>query len=460
MTQSSEDAPSRPPILGVEDAAELMTAIVTSSSDAILSITLDGIITSWNAATEDLFGYAAGEMVGKHVNNMIPDDRRDEETEILRKIMAGSRVEQYETVRLTRDRKPIDVAVRTSPIRSASGSISGASCIIRDISDRKAAERSAAFLAAIVASTSDGVVSKTLTGIITSWNKAAERIFGFTADEMINQSIRTIIPPERQSEEDDILARVLSGGLIDNFETVRLRKDGHLVEVSITVSPIRDAKGRIVGASKIVRDITSKRTTEKQLQTLLAELNHRSKNLLALIQAIARQMAGTSDQLEVQPFLDRLQSVGRNQDLLVHAEWQALPLDEVIRSQLAAFSSLFDTRITIGGPPVELSADHVQSFGMAFTELAVNASKYGALSNESGRIDIGWTTDDGAFAIWWHESEGPPVKRPSRTGFGSQVVTTMLEYSVGGSVELQYADTGLRWRLTCPLDRLTNGHDC
>ncbi len=440
-----------------DDEAAYLAAIVDSSADAILSTNNDGIVRSWNAACERMLGYGAAEMIGRSVSDIIPPELSEEARAIRARINTGDSVESFETVLLTKQGRPIEVSVTFSPIRNRTDTVVGISGIIRDVSQSKKAERSAAMLAAIVASSSDGVVSKTLDGTITSWNKSAERIFGFSEGEMINRSIRTIIPDERQAEEDRILATVVSGQMIDNFETVRLRKDGALIDVSVTVSPVRDSAGRIIGASKIVRDITDKRQTRQQLRTLLAEVNHRSKNLLSLVQAIARQMTRHGRQLDLNRFLERLQAIASNQDLLIQNDWRFIPLGSLVRSQLGAFGDLIGNRIAIEGPEIELTPEAAQSLGMALHELATNAAKYGALSTESGQIAIAWNCAEGTFHMSWRESGGPPVSPPEHTGFGSRVIADMVRASLDGKVEILFPPSGVCWQLSCPVERLSRG---
>ncbi|WP_257169531.1 PAS domain S-box protein [Bradyrhizobium sp. SRS-191] len=438
-----------------DDDTAYLAAIVNASADAIFGTTTDGIIRSWNTACERMLGYSAEEMIGQSILDIVPAELKHEALAIRDRVSSGDPVESFETVRLAKDGRPIEVAITYSPIRDGHGQVIGVSGIMRDVTTIKAAQRSAAMLAAIVASSSDGVVSKTLDGTVTSWNKSAERIFGFSEAEMINRSIRTIIPGERQAEEDRILATVVSGEMIDNFETVRLRKDGALIDVSVTVSPVRDSAGRIIGASKIVRDITDKRQTREQLRTLLAEVNHRSKNMLSLVQAIARQMTRHGRQLDLNRFLERLQAIAGNQDLLIQNDWRFIPIADLVRSQLGAFRDLIGNRIAIAGPQIELTPEAAQAIGMAVHELATNAAKYGALSGDEGRIALSWSCDGDDFDMSWRESGGPPVTVPEHRGFGSRVISDMVRAGLDGEVEVDFAPTGLRWHLRCPLQRLS-----
>jgi len=219
MPQAPESDPSES--LLIEDKAALLAAIVASSSDAILSKNLAGVITSWNAEAETFFGYTRSEMKGQRVHQLIPAELQEEEDRILSRIAGGQRVENYETVRLHKSGRRIEVSLTISPIRNAAGEVIGASSIMRDIGWRKEGERALALLAAIIAASSDGILSKGLDGTITSWNPAAERLFGFSAPEMIGKSIRILIPEELQSEEDEFLARISAGDRIQNHETVR-----------------------------------------------------------------------------------------------------------------------------------------------------------------------------------------------------------------------------------------------
>ena len=242
---------------------EYPAAIIASSEDTIISKTLDGIVTSWNAAAERHYGYRADEIVGHSILRLVPVDRVDEEHRILAAVRRGERVEHYQTVRRRKDGSQVEVSLTVSPVRDASGQISGAFTIARDVTVEQRAARTDAYFAAVVASCDDAIVTKTLNGMVTTWNRGAEMLFGYTASEMLGQSIRRLIPEDRQSEEDKILAAIRSGERVDHYETVRVRKDGTPIDVSITVSPVI-VDGTIIGASKVARNIT------KQQQALRA----------------------------------------------------------------------------------------------------------------------------------------------------------------------------------------------
>jgi PAS domain S-box-containing protein len=274
-----------------------LAAIVASSDDAIVSKTLNGVITSWNAAAERIFGWTAAEAVGQHITFIIPPERHPEEGDVLARIRRGERVDHFETVRVSKDGRLIDVSITVSPLKDAAGRIIGASKVARDITARRRSEAVQAQLAAIVDSSDDIIVSKTLDGIITSWNGAAERIFGWTAAEAVGRHITLIIPADRRAEEDQVLARIRRGQRVDHFETVRVTKDGRLIDVSITVSPVKDVAGRIIGASKIARDITERRRLESQRALLLAREQEAREQAETLNRAKDELLATVSHEL-------------------------------------------------------------------------------------------------------------------------------------------------------------------
>jgi PAS domain S-box-containing protein len=265
----SSDADHTPFSNETPSPEDLLRSIVDSSDDAIISKDLTGVVTSWNRSAERMFGYTAEEMIGRPITILIPPERNSEEVEILRKIRAGERLDHFETVRRHKDGRLIDVAVSISPVRSASGHIVGAAKIARDISETKRATSADLLLSAIVSSSDDAVISKNLEGIVTSWNAGAERIFGYKAEEMIGESILKLIPIDRKEEEPKILERLRRGERVEHFETVRVRKNGEKLNISLTISPVKNAVGKIVGASKIARDITELKRIAREREILL-----------------------------------------------------------------------------------------------------------------------------------------------------------------------------------------------
>lgn len=240
------------------DAALVLAAmLVESSDDAIIGMTRQSVITTWNRAAQRLYGYASAEVVGKHIAFLLPQDRLHELELVLGRVADGAGAQHYETKRVQKDGGLIDVAVTVSPILDPSGAIVGTSTIQRDISERKRTDAVTAEMAAIVDSSNDAIIGKTLEGIITTWNRGAEHIYGYSAAETVGKHISLIVPPERPDEVKEIIAGMLaSDARTEHFETQRVCKDGRLIDVSLTVSPIRDSDGTIVGASSVARDVT------------------------------------------------------------------------------------------------------------------------------------------------------------------------------------------------------------
>ncbi len=280
-----------------DQASNLLAAIVDSSDDVIVSKTLDGIITSWNKSAERVFGYSAREAVGSHISLIIPKDRLQEENDILSRVCRGERIEHFDTVRQRKNGSVFDISLTISPVRDSSGRVVGASKVAREITERKRAERNTALLAAIVDSSDDAIVSKTLDGIITTWNKSAERVFGYSAEEAIGKHITLIIPRDRWDEEADLIARLRRGERVDHFQTVRRRKDGSFVDVSLTISPVKDSSGHIIGASKVARDVSAQVHADELLRDREREFRRLSQTLDAQVRSRTRELQELSWQI-------------------------------------------------------------------------------------------------------------------------------------------------------------------
>ena len=319
----------------------------------------------------------------------------------------------------------------------------------RDVTERKQieaklreSEQRLRWLASIVESSDDAIVSKNLDGIITSWNRGAERIFGFTSEEAIGQPITIVIPVDRQSEEREILTRIRRGERIDHFETVRQRKDGGLIVVSLTVSPVKNAEGQIVGASKIARDITEQKRSQEQIATLAREAEHRSKNLLATVQATVRlSQSETPDGLK-RAIEGRIQSLANVHSLFVQTRWIGADLSTIATQELAPYSEKDRRHVRIDGPPVLLEPDVAQTVAITLHELATNAAKYGALAVPDGEVELKWHDADGRLNLRWTESNGPKVREPAHKGFGGRVIEQMIAQR-SGTIHFDWRADGL-----------------
>jgi PAS domain S-box-containing protein len=204
------------------------------------------------------------------------------------------------------------------------------------------------------------------------------------------------------------------------------------------------------GVVGTVADITGRKQHEEREHLLMREVSHRAKNMLSVVDAIAHQTATRNPEDFIKRFSERIQALSANQELLVGGEWKGVDTEGLVRAQLAPFADLVGSRIAVHGPKLRLKAAGAQAIGLALHELATNAGKYGALSTNSGRVDICWATDGDTFTMSWVERDGPPVSKPKRRGFGTIVMEVMTERSVDGKVDLDYAPSGVAWRLTCP----------
>jgi PAS domain S-box-containing protein len=306
----------------------------------------------------------------------------------------------------------------------------------------------ASLLASIVESSDDGIYSIDLDGIITSWNKGAERLFGYTADEAVGRPVMMLIPLDR--EEIAILERIKRGERIHHYETVRQRKDGSLVEISLAVSPIYTPKGNIIGASKIARDISDRK---KSQQLITRELTHRTQNLFAVFQAIAaRAVDESKTAAEIKYVLnDRLQALARAYQVI--AEGGSASLAAIVEREFSGFSK----QVKFGGCDIVVNPSAAHQFALIIHELATNALKYGALSAPAGRVSIKGKIDrlngGGTFRFVWRETGGPAVTKPTRRGFGSVILLDSAKH-FGQSVELDYRPRGLCYELQVQLNTI------
>jgi PAS domain S-box-containing protein len=285
-------------------------------------------------------------------------------------------------------------------------------------------------------------------------NERLAEMNGLPVAGHIGKSVREIVP-EIADKAEEIAARIFETG--QGVPDVELSGTTAAEPGSLRVwleqwMPLRNAS-EIVGVNVVVEDITDRKKHEEQILLLMREVNHRAKNMLGVVQAIARHTATLHPEDFVQRFSERLQALAMSQDLLIKNEWQGTDLTELVRAQLAHFKDLIDTRVLLAGPSVRLSPAATQTIGMALHELATNAGKYGALSNTYGQVEISWKVyepGEPRLAMSWIESGGPPVFTPLRRGFGSTVVESMAQMGLSADVQLVYATSGLQWRLDCP----------
>lgn len=315
------------------------------------------------------------------------------------------------------------------------------------------------WLAAIIHGSDDAIISKDLDGIIQSWNDGASRLFGYSADEVLGKPITILIPEDRLDEEPVILSRIQRGERVDHFETRRRRKDGTLVDISLVISPIRNAKGDIVGASKIARNITERRLAQERQELLMGEMRHRVKNLFALASAIvsisARAPGSVDDVLRA--IQSRLRSLARAHELTMtvkledHTGESETGLLAVIRTILDPYES--GGRIKIGGEDPEVGGKAISSIALILHELATNAAKYGSLSVLEGCLTVQVWRDEDLIHLSWIEENGPQPPLVDRAGFGSRLELGLVN-ALGAEIQRYWQPSGLSVLLRIPLANL------
>jgi two-component system CheB/CheR fusion protein len=329
-------------------------------------------------------------------------------------------------------------------IKDGDGNIVGAVNCFQDITGRRLAEDAALRLAAIVESSDDAIVGMDLEGIITSWNAGAERIFGYNAGEIIGEPSTILIPPDYQKEDEAIIERIRRGQRVEHFETVRQRKHGSLIDVSMTVSPLKDSQGKVIGASKIARDITERKRNEALIINLAHEAEHRTKNILATVQAAVHlSHSNTTDELK-RLIEGRINALAKAHTLFVESRWAGAQLQSLVTQELLPYRNGREQRVRINGPTVMLKPNAAQAIAISLHELATNAAKYGSLSVAEGDVEVAWSrTAGGRLSLRWTETGGPKVALPTHRGFGTRVIENVIRSQPGAKMRFDWREPGL-----------------
>lgn len=431
-----------------------LSALVQSSDDAIISKDLEGTVLSWNPAAAQIFGFTEAEMVGQSIRRLIPDSRQSEEDEILARIARGERVKSFDTMRLRKDGTEIAVSLTISPIYDKAGKVIGASKIARDITARENGQRALRESEMRFRMLADNITQLAWvadqTGSIGWYNKRWYDYTGLAVGETDGWGWDKVHHPDHI---DRVLAHFkasMAAGM-EWEDTFPLRSgEGEYRWFLSRALPIRDAAGAILYWFGTNTDVTDMLEKEEQIRVLLMEVNHRSKNLLAVVQALARR-SGCNDPDFLHRFERRLSSLSANQDLLVRRGWSTIFIDELAEAQLAILGQEARAQIETRGDSIPLSPRSAEIIGMALHELATNALKYGALSAPTGRVQLCWEEAADSFVIDWRESGVPVVHQPTHHGFGTTLMRHIPARSLSADVTVDYAPTGLRWRLRCPM---------
>ncbi len=434
----------------VTDGTQQSRNILEALPGAIYTTDAAGRITFFNEAAATLWGcrpeLGRSEFCGSWKlywpdGTSLPHD----ECPMALTLKAGKPVRGTTAVAERPDGSRVTFIPYPTPLFDDAGTLIGGVNMLVDITETNRADIARQRLAAIIESSDDAIISKDLTGTITSWNRGAERLFGYSEAEAVGKSVTMLIPDNQVDEEPRIIASIQRGEQIDHYETVRRRKDGTLVDISLTVSPVRNAEGKIIGASKIARDITERRRSQEQQNLILGEIKHRIRNTLATVQAISAQTMRSATADERSAFAARLRTLAAAHDLLTLEKWNQALLGEVVSKALEPFVEEHRARFDSQGPSLSLNANNALLVAMALHELATNAIKYGALSNKRGSVQIAWNVLPGnadRMRLTWRETGGPPVEPPSRKGFGSLLIEMAFQ-DRGGSSRIDFEPQGL-----------------
>jgi PAS domain S-box-containing protein len=450
--------------------AETLEDLFQNANIALHLVGPDGTILGANAKELQIFGYSPDEYIGRNIAEFHVD--RTTIVDMLERLSRNEELVQYPARMRAKDRSIRHVLVSSSA-HFRNGQFVNSRCFTVDITERLRAEdrirrQEEQRLAATYYNAPIGIAEVDGDGRLLRANTQACRLLGYSPDEALGSSIFERTVDERGEADREQFQRQVAGES-DGYTIERRihRKDGSCVWASIISSSVRDSDGRFLYAVRTQEDITERKRREEEREErekrehlLMREVNHRAKNMLSLVQAIARQTAAREPEDFVWCFTERIQALAANQDLLIRNEWQGVDIEDLVRAQLAHFGDLVGSRIAVDGPKLCLNAASAQAIGLALHELATNAGKYGSLSMDRGGVNVCWGTVADIFTMSWTELDGPPVSIPKRRGFGTTVIEAMAKHSLDGAVDLDFEPSGVIWRLTCPAaNALSAGND-
>jgi PAS domain S-box-containing protein len=467
-------------------AGALQRAIFNSANFSSIATDAKGVIQIFNVGAERMLGYAAAEVM----NKITPADISDPQELIARAkalsvelatpitpgfealVFKASRgIEDiYELTYIRKDGSRFSAVVSVTALRDAQDVIIGYLLIGTDNTARKLVEAEQKkldqrlrdqqfYTRSLIESNIDALMTTDPSGIITDVNKQMEALTGCTRDELIGAPFKShFTDPERA---EAAIKLVLSEKKVTDYELTARARDGKQTVVSYNATTFYDRGRTLQGVFAAARDVTERKEDEAQLRFLMRELTHRSKNLLAVIQAMARQTARYAGSTEsfLEKFNARLQALAASHDILFKEEWQSASLADLVRLQLGPYLDRRESQVSVEGPTVLLKPDAAQNLGYALHELATNAAKYGALSVPEGRVSIAWRwlpeADGNGVELDWVESGGPAVVKPAHRGFGSMVIEGNLARELDTQVDLAFRAEGVQCKILLPPGRLT-----
>lgn len=437
------------PRFGTETLEDLFQNAIV----AMHLVSADGKILRANPKELQMLGYSPDEYIGQNIADFHIDQAAIDD--MLERLSRNEQLVQYPARMRAKDGSIRHVLV-SSNARFHDGEFVNTRCFTVDVTERLQAEKRIRWqeeqrLAATYQYAPIGIAEVDADGKILRANVQSCGLFGYSSDEILGRSIFEKTADQSGGADREQFRRQVAGEFSRYTIEQRIRrKDRSYVWALTTSSSVRDTDGRFLYAVRVQQDITERKEREEKEHLLMREMNHRAKNILSVVDAIAHQTATREPEDFIERFSERIQALSANQDLLFRNEWKGVEIEDMARAQLSHFVDLIGSRIAVNGPKLCLNEAGAQAIGLALHELATNAGKYGALSTDHGRVDICWGTDSDNLTMSWTEREGPPVSPPKRRGFGTVVMEAMAERSVDGTVDLDYSPSGVTWSLTCP----------
>ena len=431
--------------------------LLDSTQIAMLFLDKDLRIRNFTPAMSEIFHVRAGDR-GRPITDIVtrlsyPNLKRD-----VKKVLDSLSMIEHE-VTIAPD--GASFLMRILPYRTVDDVIAGVVITFTDITERKRQEEERGRLAAIVDSSQDAIIGHSLQGTVTSWNAGAEEIFGYKANEVIGKPLSVLVPEHQFDEAPQILEKLARGERVDDFAIRRVTKSGKSIDISMTISPVRNESGVMIGASTVGRDVSERKHADDLRALMINELNHRVKNTLATVQSIAAQSLKEESGVESRKSFDaRIVALSRTHDLLARESWESASLRDVLLQELEPYQSNEGARFVIEGPDFELQPKAALALGMAFHELATNAVKYGALSKPTGQVRVTWdflrSSESTTLRLRWAETGGPPVQKTAHRGFGTTVIERGLSLELDGEVRLELDPGGVICTVEIPLSDAGN----
>ena len=440
-----------------------LSPVLETALDAVVVMREDGAIAGWNAVAEKIFGWSRTEAIGLHLSTLIiPEGYREAHHRGLRTYLETgegpvlNRHIEISALRSSGQEFPIELSITPTNV-SGERLFLG---FLRDISERKEAEAalkaSEARLAATYNHALVGIAEIDREGHVLRANDQYSVITGYSLEELRDKTIFDITHPADIAEDRKLFDEQWSGAREGyRIEKRYIRKDGEVIWVELAASKVSAEGGTEPYGVRILRDITHQKSAEEQQRLLLHELNHRVKNTLTVVQGLSHQTfkGGKVPPQLLRSFEGRLAALAAAHNLLMKQTWEATPISQAVEAALTPFQTV-EPRISVDGPAILLTPSATVTLTLVMHELATNAAKYGALSNDSGNVDIDWGADAEMLRISWRERDGPAVTEPARSGFGTRLLERVVAGDLGGAVTIDFRAAGLVCTIVAPLIRI------